>query len=481
MLRRSRTCTFSRRLACAILASMKEVLKIVPPPSIPMAVARALAKSFFSTATGVFTLRVHRGHFYQWNGGHWSAMDTDDVRGEVYRQLEHAQYEHPRKGTLSFAPSQGKINNVMDALRAIVELDTNVEAPCWTDAASVDRLPANEIVSMANGLLHIPTRTLKPHTPHFFCHHSLEFAYVPDADSPKRWLTFLGELWRHDESSINALHEMMGYLLGGGTRLQKMFLLVGPKRAGKGTIGRVLTGLLGAHNVAAPTLASLSAHFGLSALIGKPLGLISDVRLSKRPENSIVVERLLSVSGEDRLTIDRKYRKPWTGRLPTRVVVMTNELPRLTDSSGALASRFVVFVLTKSFYRRENPQLTDELLTEAPAIFNWALEGLDRLNQRGYFVEPESGKAATQELEDLSSPVAAFVRNRCVVGRDRQVEVGRLWSAWKSWCETENHAPGTKVLFGRDLHAAMPTVRKTRRRKGEHRVATYEGIGLRLA
>ena len=43
--------------------------------------------------------------------------------------------------------------------RAIVELDTNVEAPCWTDAASVDRLPANEIVSMANGLLHIPTRT----------------------------------------------------------------------------------------------------------------------------------------------------------------------------------------------------------------------------------------------------------------------------------------------------------------------------------
>ena len=71
-------------------------------------------------------------------------MDTDDVRGEVYRQLEHAHYEHPEKGTLPFAPSQGKVNNVMDTLRAIVELDTNVEAPCWTDAASVDRLPANE-------------------------------------------------------------------------------------------------------------------------------------------------------------------------------------------------------------------------------------------------------------------------------------------------------------------------------------------------
>ena len=307
---------------------MKEVLKIVPPPSIPMAVARALVKAFFSTATGALTLRVHKGHFYKWSGQHWSAMDTDDVRGEVYRQLEHAQYEHLQKGTQPFAPSKGKIDNVLDALRAIVELDANAEAPCWTDAASLVRLPANEIVSMANGLLHIPTRTPQPHTPLFFCHHSVGFAYAPDADPPKRWLRFLDELWGRDESSINALQEVMGYLLGGGTRLQKIFLFVGPKRAGKGTIGRVLTGLLGAHSVAGPTLASLSTHFGLSALIGKPLGLISDVRLSKRSDSNVVVERLLSVSGEDGLTIDRKYRKPWTGRLPTRFVVMTNESSR---------------------------------------------------------------------------------------------------------------------------------------------------------
>ena len=376
-------------------------------------------------------------------------------------------------------PSQGKINNVVDALRPIVELDTNAEAPCWIDAASRDQPPANEIVPMTNGLLHVPTRTLQSHTPHFFCHHSLKFAYAPNADPPKRWLKFLSELWDCDRSSINALQEMMGYLLGGGTRLQKIFLYVGPKRAGKGTIGRVLTGLLGAHNVAGPTLASLSTHFGLSALIGKPLGLISDVRLSKGADSNVVVERLLSVSGEDRLTIDRKYRQPWIGQLPTRFVFMTNELPRLADSSGALASRFVVFVLRKSFFRRENPRLTEELLAEALAIFNWALEGLDRLNERGYFVEPESGKAANQELEDLSSPVAAFVRAMCVVDRDCQVEVERLWGAWKSWCETENRAPGTKVLFGRDLHAAMPTVRKTRRRDGEQRVQTYDGVGLR--
>ena len=440
-----------------------------------MAVARAFAAARFSTPV-TWTLRAHRGGFYRWNGQHWPEIDARDVRGIAYRWLEHAHFYHPDKDAPQpFNPTRRKIDDVIDALKAIVLLDSDTSAPCWTNETAI---PAREIVSMTNGLLHVPTRRMRPHTPDFFCHHSLPFAYEPECDPPSRWLAFLHELWGDDSSSIEALQETMGYILGGDTRQQKMFLFVGPKRAGKGTIGRVLTGLLGAHNVAAPTLAGLSTNFGLSPLIGKPLGLVSDARLSGRPDSNIVVERLLSVSGEDSLTIDRKYREPWTGRLLTRFVVMTNELPRLTDSSGALASRFIVFVLTKSFYGRENFELTDELLAKAPAIFNWALEGLDRLNARGHFVNPESGKAAIQELEDLSSPISAFVRDECVVGSDHRVEIAALWAAWKTWCEGDNRHPGTKAVFGRDLHATAPMVRKIRPREGGDRTHVYEGIDL---
>ena len=331
---------------------------------------------------------------------------------------------------------------------------------------------------MTNGLLHVPTRALRPHTPHFFCHHSLAFPFSDKCAPPARWMGFLHELWDDDESSIVALQEVMGYILGGDTRQQKIFLFVGPKRGGKGTIGRVLTGLLGVHNVAAPTLAGLSTNFGLSPLIGKPLGLISDARLSGKSDSKVVVERLLSVSGEDSLTIDRKYREPWTGRLPTRFVVLTNELPRLTDSSGALASSFVIFVLRNSFYGKENPRLTDELLIEAPAIFNWALEGLDRLNARGHFVSPQSGAEAIQQLEDLSSPISAFIRDMCIVGHNR-VEAETLWAAWKAWCEDEGRHSGTKAVFGRDLKAAVPTVKRIRSRNDDVRSYVYEGIQLR--
>ena len=436
--------------------------RLGPPPSRPMAVARDLAKALYTDSEGRVLLRAHRGDFYRWNGTCWREIDKRDVRGAAYQWLEHATYDHKRDGVVPFDPSRRKIDDVIDALRAVVLLDSTVEAACWTKGTTDPA--ASEMISMTNGLLHVPTRTLHPHTPHYFCHHSLVIPFSAECAPPARWLGFLRELWDDDESSISALQEVMGYILGGDTRQQKIFLFVGPKRGGKGTIGRVLTGLLGAHNVAAPTLAGLATNFGLQPLIGKPLGLISDARLSGGRGSTMVVERLLSVSGEDSLTVDRKYKDPWTGRLSTRFVVLTNELPRLTDSSGALASRFVVFVLRTSFYGKENPRLTDELLTEAPAILNWALEGLDRLNQRGYFESPASGREAVQQLEDLSSPVSAFIRDACDVGEDNGVEVDALWTAWKSWCEGENRHPGTKAGLGRDLKAAVPTVKKTRPR-----------------
>jgi putative DNA primase/helicase len=452
--------------------------RITAPPSAPMQVARDLVGDLYTTGHGDLVLHDHGGDFHLYDGTCWPEIDRRMIRADAYRWLENAAYvKVTDKGETDepWDPTRHKIDNVLDALRAVALLEDAVP-PFWTEDQYDP--PADEIVSMANGLLHVPSRKLYPHTPRFFTHHSLPFAFEPDAEDPKEWLDFLSELWPDDPSSIDALQEVFGYLLGGDTRQQKIFLLVGPRRGGKGTIGRVLTGLLGQHNVAGPTMASLSQNFGLQPLIGRPLALISDARLSGRADGQVVVERLLSISGEDSLTLDRKYKEPWTGRLPTRFMILTNELPRLSDSSGALASRFVVFVLTKSFLGREDPGLTDRLLAEAPGIFNWALAGLDRLNERGYFDPPESGQEAVQQLEDLASPVGAFVRDQCEVGPDQRVPVEDLWTIWKRWCESEGRHPGTKAVFGRDLSAHAPSVRRTRPRAGEDRRYVYRGIGL---
>ena len=270
----------------------------------------------------------------------------------------------------------------------------------------------------------------------------------------------------------------MGYVISGRLDLHKILLLVGPTRAGKGVIARVLKALVGRGNFAGPTLASLGTNFGLSPLIGKPLAIVSDARLGGANVHQ-VVERLLSISGEDMLTVDVKYREAWTGTLPTRFLIISNELPRFGDASGAIANRFVVLTLRNSWLGRENPALTNELLAELPGILGWVLAGLDRLNGRGRFTEPPSSTDAIVALADLVSPVSAFVRERCAVGPGFEVAVDQLYAEWRAWADENGHRAGSVQTFARDLRAVLPSLRMKRTRDGDDRRRWYEGVGLR--
>jgi len=454
--------------------SMDTERRVVDPPGDPMPNARRFVAENYQHEEHD-RLVHHGGSFKHWDGTSWPEVDDRALRASMYHHFDGTFYRDAKGNARPFQPTMRKVADLVDALRAVVHLSTATTAPAWLGAPPAPA-PATETVSCLNGLLHIPTRTLYPHSPQFYVHHSVPFPFEAAAPPPARWLRFLDELWPDDQQSKDTLAEILGYLVAGDTRQQKIFGLIGPRRSGKGTIARVATGLVGRHNVAGPTISGLATNFGLQELIGKPVAIVSDARL--RADQAILTERLLSISGEDTLTIDRKYKDPWTGKLPTRFLILSNELPRLNDSSGALASRFILLQFTTSFYGRENTALTDELLAERPAILNWALDGFERLVRRGRFEQPTSAAEALREMEDLGSPTAAFVRDRCALG-PHEVAVDDLYGAWRSWCADNGHdRPGTKQTFGRDLRAAVPGLKQRQPRDGGDRVRTYVGIRL---
>ena len=94
---------------------------------------------------------------------------------------------------------------------------------------------------------------------------------------------------------------------------------------------------------------------------------------------------------------------------------------------------------------------------------------------------------AIMTMRDLASPVGAFVRERCVIGGDKQVEVDTLYAAYRKWCEANEHPKPTKQIFGRDLRAAFPEIGMKRPRVQQpgddsdevERVRFYIGIRLR--
>jgi putative DNA primase/helicase len=467
-------------LAEKIAAAMQAETLILSPAS-PYETAEKYLQLRCPTPEGFTRLIFYRGDFYFWTGTHYREKSENALKSHVYRFLDAAkQQKKTEDEPQPFMPNTNKVNEVINALRARAIVDDHLSAPAWRPGGIGDLLAnAEEMIACRNGLLHWPSCWLMKHTPELLTFNALDFDYDPKAPEPERWLTFLRSVWPDDPECIATLQEIFGYFFSGETRQQKAFLIVGPKRSGKGTIGRVLGAVLGFDNVAGPTLASLAENFGLAPLIGKRVAIISDARLGGRIDQDVIAERLLSISGEDSLTIDRKHRDPWTGRLPVRFLILSNELPRLADASGALASRFVLLTMRHSFYGREDLGLGNRLLQELPGILNWSLAGLKRLNSRGHFVAPKSSAEALRELEDLTSPIGAFIREHCVVAPDKMADVDEMYLRWVSWCGVNNRLPGTRQTFGRDLRAAVPGLSTERPRlSSDKRKRVYRGIGL---
>jgi putative DNA primase/helicase len=195
----------------------------------------------------------------------------------------------------------------------------------------------------------------------------------------------------------------------------------------------------------------------------------------------VITERLLAVSGEDAITVDRKNLQPLTQKLPTRFMILSNELPRLSDASGALAHRFLILSLERSHLGREDTGLLDRLTPELPGILLWAIEGWRRLTARGHFVQPEAGREAVQDMLDLSSPVGAFVREWCQTGPGLMVPVPDLYEAFGLWAREQGTARvPEKNVFARDLAAAVPGLVRCQPRDGDTRYRGYKGIDLTL-
>ena len=455
-----------------------ESKRLVLSPRMTLPTAEAFVREFHSHPDRR-TLVAHGGVLLEWRENRYQPLEEASMKNRLQPWLHRAlRYVFDKKsGTCELRDFESNPTTVKQALETIVShvhLAASTTPPSWlVDDSGLP--PAIELLPCKTLSLHIPTGEVMSATPNLFTTNALDFDYDADPEPPERWIKFLEQLFGDDLESVGMLQEWMGYCLTADTSQQKMLLVVGPRRSGKGTLARVVTRLVGAGNVVGPTTGSLATQFGLQPLIGKSLAIVSDARFSGDGV-ATVVERLLCISGEDTLTIDRKYLGSVSTKLPTRFMFLTNELPRLSDASNALAGRFLVLKLQTSFYGQEDTTLSQTLLDELPGILKWSLDGWRRLHERGKFLQPQSGTDAIQDMEDLASPVGAFAREQCIVGPGHRVIIEDLYMCYRQWCEQEgrNHAL-TKPSFGKDLIAAFPGVQ---RKRGTNQVSFYEGIAL---
>lgn len=403
----------------------------------------------FSAANG--DLRHHRGDFYRWSGSYWRAVSADNLRAEIYRWLEHRWYRVADGKTKPVRPDKTRVSRFLDALAGVCHLDDALEAPFWIEPQSGDPDPVN-LLPFENGVLDLHAMSLRAPDPRLFSTHRVNCDYDPAALCPT-WEAFMTSMFGDDPESMSCLEEIIGYCMSNDTSQQKAFLFQGASRSGKGTVGRVLRQLVGPERFCSPTVSSFGSNFGMSDFIGKSVAMIGDARGQSRHDPHVIVERILAVSGEDSLSIDRKYRDAWNGILPTRIIYVSNVPPKLKDPSGVVVSRFVAVNFRHSFLGQEDPTLTDRLVAELPGIANRALNGLMRLRERGRFTQPASGRVLLDQMDANTGPVRAFVRECCVIGPEYKIDSQTLYRMFCGWCRENGHREPAKSTFGSDLFA----------------------------
>lgn len=449
----------------------------------PLLIADALIKEQFQL-NEYRTLHFCSDTFWRWDGAKYVELSEGGMRQKIYGFLRDAK-EPSREGHLeNFNPNKFNVDQIIDALRAVCHNDhPPARGAIWLDER--EGPDPQYLISFRNGLLNMeewlenPHTFPMPHTPALMNVNALSFDFDPDAGEPLEWLRFLNSIWPDDLESQETLQEWMGYILTHDTRLHKILLIIGPTRCGKGTIGRCIREMLGDFNVIGPTLTSLTSDFGLQPFLNKMVAIISDARLSSKGNNSAIIERLLSISGEDPLTINRKFLPPLTVQLSTRIMMMSNEIPDMRDASGALAKRYTVLTLTKSWFGQEDTLLSQRLRAELSGILLWALRGLARLKKRGKLRQPVSSFQTIADLEAMTSPIKAFVSETCELNPKAMVPVLALFNAWRMWCGFTGYPSlGNSQSFGKNLRAAFPNIETTRPQGESPRERYYRGIQL---
>lgn len=443
----------------------------------PMRLARWFASLVCIDGEGRWTWARWCGAWWCWDRTRYVPVDDEEVRRLLWRWMDLAVTtkfnKRGGKDQESITVNDALVSNVSGALMAAADpIDGAV--PKWRDGTAGN---LRTLVACQNGILDMGTLTLLPATPNLFVTTAVQTYWDPAAPAPVAWLKFLDEIFAGDAESIATLQMIFAYLISSETGLQKLFALIGPKRSGKSTIERILKALLEAA-VTSPTMSGLAERFGLAPLIGKSVAIISDCRLSGRHDHTVAVERLLTITGEGSISIDRKNKDIVDVRLGTRFLLISNVVPGLGDPSGAMASRFIVLSTKRSFFGSEDLGLEARLMAELPGIFRWAVTGWSMLKSAGRFTQPEASLEIVADLEALGSPIAEFVTELCVVAPDATVEVARLYGSYRNWCERTGRLPLDDAGFGVSLRATVPTLSRFRPGSGPNRPRSYRGVRL---
>jgi len=398
-----------------------------------------------------------RGSWWTWTGTVWEPVHEIAQRYEFWRLMEEFEQKDGQ------SPSLGKVTAVQDYVRSRL----------FVPEAEMDAYPS--LVNLQNGIYNLEDGNLYPHNPDYRLTTILPFQYDPTAKADL-WQMYLMTTFvkprtrEHDRELAEFVQEAIGYSLTTDISQHVTFWCLGEGANGKGVLFHVLEELAGTASMALNVGLLRREQYQLAMLAGKRIALCSEAGATGNLVEDALVKSL--VAG-DTMNVRQVYKEGFELRSTAKLWWSMNELPSVADTSEGFWRRVRVIPFNRTFSDNERIlDLKDKLDLELSGIFNWAMDGLRRLRQRGHFVEPLQVQVATAQYRKESNPVALFVEEMCQAGPGLEAQSSVLYGAYRDWCLENTFRPHSSKNFKKDMERLG-----FMHRSGMH-FKMYDGIDL---
>jgi len=205
----------------------------------------------------------------------------------------------------------------------------------------------------------------------------------------------------------------------------------------------------------------LTERFGPASLYGASAWITDD---AINEGDKLDPQRFKTIVTGEAIELDRKQRDCVRVELDIPVVLTANSLPSARDSSDAVFNRCLIIEMA-NVISEETAELSKQQAglandvrwfadwlfdQENSGILNWALEGLERLLNRGRFEIPAPVAASIQGFKDSSTPVGEWTRTMLIRSQATKIERGDLLCAFHGWWRQEM-GDDVRLLGGRWL------------------------------
>lgn len=373
------------------------------------------------------------GYIYLYNGSYWSEIDKENFQsflGNVALKMGVEKFKC-------------KIHTFKDELFKQFMADAYLPTP--------KTKKNNVLINLQNGTFEItPTkRGLREFNRNDFLTHQLPFEYEPEATAPL-FQKYLDEVLP-DKEKQKVFAEYCGYIFikPSVLKLEKMLILYGTGANGKSVFFEILNSLLGVENISNYTLQSLTNDNGYfrAKIANKLVNYASEI--NGKLETDIFKQMASGEPIEARLP----YGEPFILNEYAKLIFNCNELPKDVEHTNAYFRRFLIIGFDVTIPEdKQDKELANKIINnELSGVFNWILQGLDRLLEQKNFSKCEAIENARSEYEKQSDSVKMFIEENEYKTSTDYTSISFLYQQYKGFCIEDGFRNVNKSNFMKRL------------------------------